>query len=380
MDEATIPDPADRPFLVALLALVGVGPIRLRWLLRSAGPSRAWEKLVAGEYRPEAGGPVTAEMLSGWRSAARAIDPAEHMAAIEAAGVSVAVRGEVAYPAAVEAGADPPLVLFSTGPAPVLDHQPTVAVVGTRRCTRYGYETARLVGRQLADAGVRVVSGLALGVDGAAHLGALEAAAAPPVGVVASGLDVVYPRRHRRLWADVAAAGTLMSEACPGTQPERWRFPARNRIIVALSQAVVVVESHETGGSLVTAELAIDHDVPVYAVPGPVFSSSSAGTNRLLGDAGRPFRSVDELLVDLGIRTSGRSSSAGGPGASAALGPHALRVRDAFGWAAVTLDELVSRLDLSVDVVVSGLEELVNAGVVVERGGWFEQLPPASRP
>src|SRR5262249_15322114 len=148
--------------------------------------------------------------------------------------------------------------------------RPRVGLVGTRRCTPTGKSVARQLGRELAACGVAVVSGLAIGIDGCAHQGALAARAAPPVGVVGSRLDVVYPKSHRRLWDDVAAAGVLLSEAPLGAPPEPWRFPARNRILAALSDVVVVVESHAAGGSMHTVRAAVDRGIPVMAVPGSV--------------------------------------------------------------------------------------------------------------
>src|SRR5205085_5885336 len=126
-------------------------------------------------------------------------------------------------------------VLFHRGDPGVVEGR-RVGIVGTRRCTRYGRELAYELGRDLAASGVRIVSGLAAGVDGAAHNGALAAGGAPPIAVVGSGVDVVYPKRHSQLWADVAAAGLLVSEAPLGAAPEPWRFPVRNRVIAALSE------------------------------------------------------------------------------------------------------------------------------------------------
>src|SRR5204862_1786721 len=133
-------------------------------------------------------------------------------------------------------------------------------------------------------AGVAVISGLALGIDGAAHAGALEADIAPPIAVVGSGLDVIYPWRHRALWGAVEKQGVVLGEAPLGAAPEPWRFPARNRIVAALADVVIVVESRETGGSMHTVAEALRRDRPVFAAPGPVRSPTSTGTNRLLRD------------------------------------------------------------------------------------------------
>ena len=156
------------------------------------------------------------------------------------------------------------------------------------------------MGFDLARAGVRVLSGLALGIDAAAHKGALDAGGAV-VGVVGTGLDVVYPKRNRSLWAEVASLGLLVSEYPAGTQPERWRFPARNRLIAALSSGVVIVESHQRGGSLLTADEAVDRGKAVFSVPGSVVSPAADGTNGLIVDGASPVRHADDVLDALGL-------------------------------------------------------------------------------
>ena len=170
----------------------------------------------------------------------------------------------------------------------------------------------RELGRDLGRAGVRVVSGLALGIDAAAHHGALDAEAdggAPPIGVVGSGLDVTYPRAHGALWTAVAAAGVLVGEAPLGAAPEPWRFPARNRIIAALGSVVVVVESHPRGGSRHTVDAAEARGRQVLAVPGSVRSPASRFTNELLADGCHPARDVTDVLVALGLERVERHGS-----------------------------------------------------------------------
>ena len=251
---------------------------------------------------------------AGLARAAARIHVADVAAAHEAAGVAVRVRGDVDYPPPLFDDHEPPPVVFSIGSLEGLD-RPRVAIIGTRRCTHYGRDVARELGRRLADAGVCVVSGLAAGIDGAAHEGAL-AGGAPPIAVVGSGLDVVYPRRHTRLWERVAQAGALLSEAPLGARPEPWRFPARNRIIAALAHVVVVVESHITGGSMHTVRAAEERSVPVLAVPGPIKSRASGGTNQLLSQGCHPVCDAEDVLAALSLSTA------------AAAGPPSLRLVD----------------------------------------------------
>ena len=167
------------------------------------------------------------------------------------------LHGATGYPAVLADDLSPPPVLFARGDVAALDGR-RVTIVGTRSATAAGREVAAELGAGLAQAGVRVVSGLARGIDGWAHRGALSAVGGgPPVGVVASGLDVVYPPEHRPLWDEVVERGVLLSEVPPGTTPHALRFPLRNRILAALGEVVVVVESKRKGGSLITVEEAL---------------------------------------------------------------------------------------------------------------------------
>jgi DNA processing protein len=279
-----------------------------------------------------------------------------------------------------------------------------VAVVGTRRATHAGRSVAFELGRDLAAAGVCVVSGLALGIDGAAHAGALSLHPAPsgtgsatgPAGVAASGVDVPYPRRHTALWQQVVDRGVLLSETLPGRPPQAWRFPARNRIIAALASMVVVVESHAAGGSLITADAAMARGIEVRVVPGPVQSSASAGSNQLLYDGPGPVRDAQDVLDALGIflapqATPGRlrgSSLAGrlsrpADGRSLALGApvspdtavsltHEEKiVLDVVAWQPTLLSQVVDRSGLGVGVASRALDSLESAGFLRREQHWW---------
>ena len=216
------------------------------------------------------------------------------------------------------------------------------------------------------------MSGLALGVDGAAHQGALAAAAAPPVAVVGSGLDVVYPRSHARLWAQVAEAGLVLSEAPLGGRPESWRFPARNRILAALADVVVVVESRAQGGSRHTVNAADERGVKVMAVPGPVRSPSSAYANDLLATGSAPARDSTDVLVALHLEGKApplRPAAHPVPPAD----PVQAAVLEAMGWQATSLEQLVGRTGHTPAEVSVALARLEVGGTVVSRDGWWEQ-------
>jgi DNA processing protein len=216
-------------------------------------------------------------------------------------GVVAFCRHSHAYPPLLLELGDPPAVLFALGRVETLDalrHEPAVAIVGTRNPSPYGNEVANSLGRGLGAAGVPVVSGLALGIDATAHRGCLSGKGLP-VAVLACGPDVVYPRRHRRLHQRVRESGMVISELPPGTQPFRWSFPARNRIMAGLARMTVVVEAADPSGSLITSDFARDLNRSVAAVPGRVTSRVAQGTNGLLKDGAVPITGAEDVLDEL---------------------------------------------------------------------------------
>lgn len=331
---------------------------RLVSLLRDGEPAEAWDRVRSG-----AAG-------EAWARAARAVAVEEVARAHRAAGVAVHLLGRPGYPPPLAGDHQAPAVLFSLGSLDVL-HGPRVGVVGTRRCTGYGRDVARRLGRDLSEAGVAVVSGLALGIDGAAHHGALAGGGGAPVGVVAGGLDVVYPSRHRELWYRVAQAGVLVSEAPVGTRPEAWRFPARNRLIAALSQVVVVVESDHAGGSMHTVRAAEERGTTVMAVPGPVCSPASAGTNQLLSDGCAPARDATDVLVALALDGAAPRPR---PDCRRPPGPEEASVLEALGWTPASVEQLLARTGLPLGRVAVALARLDQDGWVRGSSGWWEQV------
>jgi DNA processing protein len=373
----TLPDAA---FAVALSLLPGCGQHRLRSLL-AIGPARqVWQAIADGAVlRNDCDRP--ASMARTWRDAAAVIDPAESWRAVTDQRVGVWVFGRPGYPQALADDPDPPPILYWQGDDRALTH-PSVAIIGTRRCTSYGSDVARQLGRDLATAGVAVVSGLALGIDGAAHEGVLaapEPASAPPIAVVGSGLDVVYPGRHRPLWQRVRDHGLLVSEAPLGAPPDAWRFPLRNRIIAALAQIVVVVESHARGGSMSTVRWAIERGVPVMAVPGSVRSPSSAGTNHLLAEGAAPVTDVQDVLVALSLEgatlTPPRASEHRAPTPPGnARSPTGEAVLAAVDWTPTATEDVLRRTGLDLGEASAVLAHLEQQGVVRRRAGWWERV------
>jgi len=234
--------------------------------------------------------------------AREAFEPDSACDAIIAAGLGAVCRHGSWYPTPLLDLEDAPVVLHVAGDPGLLadlsvdDGRLTaVAVVGARRATPYGLDVARVLGRGLAAAGITVVSGMALGIDSAAHAGALEAPG-PTIAVLAGGADRPYPASKRALYRRITAAGCVVSELPPGTGIMKWAFPARNRIIAGLASATVVVEAQERSGSLITAEIAADLGRHIGAVPGPVTGPRSAGTNALLHDGAAVVRDVRDAL------------------------------------------------------------------------------------
>jgi DNA processing protein len=246
-----------------------------------------------------------------------------------------------------------------------------VALVGTRNATAAGRATATQLADQLASAGVHVVSGLARGIDGCAHRGVLSSSGSGvPIGVVGSGLDVPYPREHAELWERVADAGLLLSEAPPGAAPEAWRFPQRNRIIAAVAEVVVVVESRESGGSLITVDEALERGRPVMAVPGALASRASAGTNRLLRDGAAVVLDVGDVLTALAIDHVPLAVGAAGLRARPPAGDRDVYEICAAGSA--SLDTVVLATSRTVGDAAMALARLVAGGWLAEVDGWFE--------
>ena len=366
-------------FAAALASLPAAGPARLRALLQAFSPGEAWAKVLAGHavrhpLVAHACRPAVEDVSRLWRGAAARLRPGDLLAANDAARVRVWLPGDAEYPTPLLMDHERPEVLFAR--AAISTAQWTtrrrVAIVGTRRCTGYGRDVAFDLGRDLAAAGVVVVSGLALGVDGAAHAGAVEAGhrgGAPPVAVVGSGLDVVYPSRHRELWNAVASAGALLTEATLGARPEPWRFPARNRIVAALADVVVVVESRTAGGSNHTVESAIQRSVPVMAVPGPIRSDASGGTNRLIAEGCAPVTHVDDVLAAIDLSSSSPASAV----APAPPDAGSAAVLEVLEWTSISFDAVVERSGMAPAAAALALAKLEAAGLARTAGGWWER-------
>ena len=283
-------------------------------------------------------------------------------------GLRFVARSERGFPPRLGAIHDPPPGLFLRGKADeALLSEPSVAVVGARTCTDYGAHVARFLGRELAAAGVVVVSGLARGIDGWAHRGALEAGGRT-VAVLGCGIDRDYPRAHAGLAAEISLHGGLVvSEYPPGVAPAPWRFPARNRIVAGLALATVVVEARERSGALITADLALEEGRDVLAVPGEITSALSHGTNALLRLGAAPVTNADDVLQAVGVERPHPEEPAFEPGSPAAA------VLAALASGATTADQIAASTGLASAAVSAALSELELEGLVEERAGVYRR-------
>lgn len=276
------------------------------------------------------------------------------LAAAARAGFTWYPASEPSFPELVRAISDAPLGLFLKGRWPT---GPAVAIVGSRRASAYGKEVARYLGRELAQAGVWVISGMARGVDAAAHRGALEGGGLT-LAVWGSGCDRVYPPEHHDLAAAIAERGGIVTEYPPGTPPRRENFPERNRIIAGLSQILVVVEADQRSGALLSAKLALEEGREVMAVPGSVFSPLSAGPNGLLRAGAAPVLCAQDVLEALGV--SGAAQPPVVEGAQRGL------LRFFARGEALTVDELAARCGQSVPELLPELTSLELEGKLLK--------------
>jgi len=281
--------------------------------------------------------------------------------------------GDPRYPAALLQTADPPLLLYVQGDPAVLQ-RPMLAVVGSRGATPQGLANARAFAQALAGGGWCIVSGLALGIDAAAHEGALEATGgAGTVAVVGTGLDRVFPARHRALAHRIAAAGALVSEYAPGAPPLREHFPERNRIIAGLAQGTLVVEAALASGSLITARLASEAGREVFAIPGSIHSPQARGCHALIRQGAKLVEAAEDVVEEL--RGPAQRSLLAGPGARTPAPTPEDPLLAALGHDPVTLDALLARTGESAAVLSARLLELELDGRVARLpGGLYQRL------
>ena len=375
----------DQIAAAALCALPKIGPKRLMTLLKHHDPQTAWA-VVQGRAKPNE---VVEAMLrvEGLVTLLRHRATQDLQDQIEQrcirAGIKITIFGDENYPRALIADLAPPAVLFYFGDLSALNNR-RVGMVGTRSATASGRYLASHIAHDLATNDVCVVSGLARGIDAWAHRGALRAlesrtierlADRPdgrPVGVVASGLDVVYPRENAQLWQDIATQGALISESAPGSPPEAFRFPLRNRILAALSEVLVVVESRDTGGSMITVDEAQKRDVTVLAVPGSPRNIASNGTNQLIQQGCLPIIGAQDVLVALGLDNRRAQENIYDPRVRLSTSDQSLI--SMMAGSPFTFDDFAIRSDLATSDAAVALGRLEALGWIIGNSGWWEVI------
>lgn len=302
--------------------------------------------------------------LAAFEELRRSFDAEETRGRLARAGFSVVTVADEDYPERLRGVPDPPPALFVGGSIP---EGPAVALVGSRKASVNGIDAARKLGRALGERGVCVASGLALGIDAAAHEGALEAGG-PTLGVLGCGIDLVYPKSNRLLYEGVREAGALVSEYYLGEAPLRWRFPARNRVISGLSDSVVVVEAAEKSGALITARHAADAGRDVWAAPGPLGFPECRGSNRLLADGAGVLWDVEEF-ADAVAPKDAIAQAATLPvadGAPPELPEHEKAALVGIGFEPTEVDVIAGRSGV-------GVRELLSALVLLELKGYVRR-------
>ncbi|MEX0710202.1 MAG: DNA-processing protein DprA [Chloroflexota bacterium] len=364
LDLGQIDPSSDEPFWIALSLIPGVGPVGFARLLHRYGSARAaWAAGpgLLGELPrfPDDAAPSLARLR---REGAAAVS-ARVVKATARSGGTVITALDARYPPPLAAVDPRPPVLYVAGEVESM-RVPCVAIVGTRRATGYGRSTATEVADELARAGVTVVSGLALGIDGEAHAAAV-AAGGRSVAVLPSPLDRVYPPRHRDLAARIVrTGGALVSELAPQHSPGRPDFARRNRIIAGLARAVVIVEAPDRSGALLTAAAALDYGREVFAVPGPIDAVASRGCNRLIADHQATIvTSAAALLHRIGAEPGGRPVSVASLSDAEGMVLQALMERPA------SIEELIGRTRLPTGSLASTLTLLEARGLVEAYGG-----------
>ena len=334
---------SDRELLVGLNLIPQLTPKRTKRLFARFDTFQAIWDTPGSAFSSLFGSPVLGEAIASGRSET-AID--EELARAEELGIRIVTLVDEEYPVLLREIDDPPMVLYVRGMLPI-DPARSLAIVGTRRGTRYGKMVAGRFASRLAMKGITVISGLAAGIDAAAHQGALDVGGRT-VAVLGCGLDYPYPKRNQPLLAQLVKDGAALSEYPLGTRPAKWTFPQRNRLLAGLSRGVIVVQAPERSGSLITARLALEQGREVFAVPGNITTITSAGTNRLIKDGAKLVETIEDVLVEFpDLWKQQESSAEPSEEEEPELGERERLVYDLIGLEPVHVDDIIARADLS---------------------------------
>ena len=363
---------SDRELLIGLNMIPQLTPRRTRRLFARFESFRAIWEASSTKLAEVFASQVIGEAIASGRDDG-AID--RELAKAEEIGVRIVTLVDPDYPPLLREIDDPPLVVYLRGKGEI-DPAKSIAVVGTRRSTRYASLVAARLASQLALKGITVVSGLAAGTDAAAHQGVLDVAGRT-IAVMGCGVDHVYPKRNQAIYEDIVETGIVISEYPLGTRPAKWTFPQRNRIISGLSRGVVVVQAPERSGALITARLALEQGRDVFAVPGNITNRTSAGTNRLIRDGAKLVITVDDILDEYPDLLQLRKVAAEPTDdEDSKLGETEQRVLDLVGLEPVHVDDIIGRADLSPTEASHILLLLQLEGLIEEvEGGRYIRKP-----
>jgi DNA processing protein len=352
-------------YWLAISRVPYIGPARIERLLRTFGSlSVAWSA-----PREELRVALEPRSLSELLAARSRIDPLGELERLTRSGISVAHPGHPSYPRLLAEISGRPSILYIRGELAPADDA-SVAIVGTRRATPYGRQAAERIAAELAQGGVTVISGLARGVDAAAHRAALEAGGRT-IAVLGSGPDVIYPAEHRRLADQILESGAILSELPPGAKPDAQNFPARNRIVSGMTLGTVIIEAPMRSGALITASFAADQGREVFVIPGSVFAQTAEGTNALLRDGARLVRDGADILEDLGLGGSGNLVVTQ---SQMSLDEDERRLLAALGREARHIDELAEAADLPAGAVSALMLTMELKGLVRNHGAQYYVL------
>jgi DNA processing protein len=355
---------SETAFWLAVSRVPYIGPARIERLLQTFGSlSVAWSA-PAEDLRAA----LESRSLSALLAARGRIDPAGELERLSRLGIRAVHPGHPSYPRLLAEISGRPSLLYVRGELAPADNT-SVAIVGTRRATPYGREAAERIATELAQAGVTVVSGLARGVDAAAHRAALEAGGRT-IAVLGSGLDVIYPAEHGRLAEQILGSGAILSEFPPGTKPDAQNFPARNRIVSGMTLGTLIIEAPARSGALITASFAGDQGREVFVIPGSIFAQTAEGTNALLRDGARLVRDGADILEDLGL-------GGGDPVVTQTqllLGEDERRLFEAVGKEARHIDELAEDAGLPAGAASALMLTLELKGLVRNHGAQYYVL------
>jgi DNA processing protein len=351
----------DKKYWVAFNLIKGIGAVRMQGLIAYFGDlESAWNADAADLIQAGLGLKVVERVVAARKS----VNLEKILEKIQAQNIKVLTWQDREYPPPLKEIDQPPPVLYARGEY-LPDDLFAVAVVGTRKVTPYGRQVAEELASFLASNGITVVSGLARGVDSVAHQAALKAGGRT-IGVLGSGVDVIYPPEHAKLAERMMQCGVLLSDYAPGVPPDASNFPPRNRIISGLSLAVVVVEAGETSGALITAEFAAEQGREIFAVPGGIYAPQSRGANKLLQNGAQPLLSVQDLMQALDFTRIGEHKAAR---KALPADETEARLLDILGVEPLHVDEIRAQAQLPVEKVSAALALMELKGMVRQVGG-----------